>query len=288
LEDMRAIEPLLVALRDRNSEVREGAAEALGLLEDPAIESSLGAAAIELLLAQLRDEHYFVRRTAAQAVASLGPAAVEPLLERLRDPDWRVRQSAVRALGLLKDARAVEPLLEVLRDRNSEVGEAAVRALRRLEDAAIALLLDHVDDADGSIRNAAAQSLGRLGDARGVRRVVRYARRPLWEWTIRSLALIRGLTDWPVLLTVAVAQVALLAPQLVSLLPQPLVWLFGFASGWWILTLIAIVSYVATYIAWTEVIEAQGGWGYYLDAAEQLISRQVADTKGNLVPPHSD
>ena len=67
-----AVEPLIEGLKDKDSNVRMGVAEALGKIKD-------------------------VR-------------AVEPLIGSLKDPEPGVCEKAAIALGEIKDARAVEPL----------------------------------------------------------------------------------------------------------------------------------------------------------------------------------
>jgi len=89
----RAVEPLIIALKDQNSAVlRHGAAEALGEIKDP--------------------------------------RAVEPLIAAaLRDDDYRVTWPVAEALGKIKDPRAVESLIVACSNRSSYVRKAAADAL---------------------------------------------------------------------------------------------------------------------------------------------------------------
>jgi len=93
-EDM-VVEPHIDALKDEDSDVREGAAEALGEIGDK--------------------------------------RAVEPLILALKDEDWIVREGATGALGEIGDERAVEPLTEALKDENYQVREAAKKALADIQ-----------------------------------------------------------------------------------------------------------------------------------------------------------
>jgi len=127
-----AVEPLIQALKDEDSFVREGAAEALGKIGDKR--------AVEPLIHALNDEDWQVRWEAAEALDELGyepkndtekayyliarknwdelvkmgEPAVEPLIQALKDEDIFVREAAVEALGKIGDKRAVEPLIHVL------------------------------------------------------------------------------------------------------------------------------------------------------------------------------
>ncbi len=77
--DVRAVEPLIAALRDPFESVCEHAAKALGEIGD--------ARAISPLIAILHDFRPNVSKYAANALAKVGTPAVEPLLATLADPN---------------------------------------------------------------------------------------------------------------------------------------------------------------------------------------------------------
>jgi HEAT repeat protein len=84
---------LVEALGDVDSEVRTNTAVAL---------ASLGADAVEPLMAALRDKNRDTRAAAAYALGQLGGSAVaatEPLLKALKDEDKEVRRQAAQALS---------------------------------------------------------------------------------------------------------------------------------------------------------------------------------------------
>lgn len=92
-----------------------------------------GTAAIEPLVAVLRDSDSTVRSKAAGVLGVIGDAcAVEPLIAALQDDDGSVRSNAAWALGKIKDARAVEPLMKTLYDDNESVCNTATWALERI------------------------------------------------------------------------------------------------------------------------------------------------------------
>ena len=75
-----------------------------------------GALGVELLIAALKDRNSEVRRDAIQALGEIGAPAVTPLIAALKDKREYVRQAAAEALGRIGDARAVEPLSAALKD----------------------------------------------------------------------------------------------------------------------------------------------------------------------------
>ncbi len=153
-KNVRAIKPLIGALKDAHRKVRKAAAEALeelryepqGIAERPWIfvareawdsAVSLGAIAIEPLIVALNDHStYTTAAKAAEALGAIGDAgAVEALIAALKDSasfsvDTRV--NAARALGKIGDPSAIAPLTAALRDPALDVLSAAASALDAL------------------------------------------------------------------------------------------------------------------------------------------------------------
>ena len=125
-----------LALRDRDAEVREGAASALEKLTRYIhrgyvtlsgnlytireiygfVETEMHkGGAIKNLRTCLADENWHVRRNAAEALGQMRARdAVERLIDAVQsDPDWHVREQAAGALGRIGDRRAVGVLIEV-------------------------------------------------------------------------------------------------------------------------------------------------------------------------------
>ena len=182
-----ALAPLVAALRDNDSGVRQQAAVALGRLGDPR--------ALAPLVAALRDNDSGVRQQAAAALGWLGdPRAVKPLVAALEDNKYWVRQQAAAALGRLGDPRAVKPLVAALEDNKYWVRQRAAAALVSLGwqpvdetqlallavaqqnwdravslgSVALAPLVAALRDNDSGVRQQAAAALGRLRDPRAV------------------------------------------------------------------------------------------------------------------------
>jgi HEAT repeat protein len=123
---------LAQALADRDGEVSQQAALALGLLGPAAVE-----AVPELRKTLMGNRDGDVRAAAAHALGDVGAAAcpaIPDLLRSLKDSDELVRQWSAYALGEIgpqaKDG--VSELTNLLRDNDAHVRRSAARALARI------------------------------------------------------------------------------------------------------------------------------------------------------------
>ena len=131
LPDLRAVEPMVQALRDADDSVREMAAQGLGYFGD-------GRAVKPLNDVLLHDPSVIVRRRAASALAVLpSEGALEGLswaadekTEKSRD----VREYAVEALGWMESDAAIEPLIAALDDSDPDVRATAAKYLGQRRD----------------------------------------------------------------------------------------------------------------------------------------------------------
>jgi len=221
LGDPRAGLALAGLMKDEDEEVRQAAMEALehlaGVLDEPT------AAA---LLEHLQDDRIRDRVTSLLGVI---PTSIGPLSERLKDPDESIRQRAAEILAQLLDPRSadafvdamadpnlrdvatdtlrklgairdrVDQLLDELRDvEESELKEGArqeaVIQLHRIGRPAVEILLEYLDDDDWIVREAAADTLGKIGDVRAVEPLMKRLRSDkdtgVKEHALKSLGLI--------------------------------------------------------------------------------------------------
>jgi HEAT repeat protein len=149
IDDDRAVEPLIAAVKDPGANVRAAAARALGQLGD--------VRAVDRLIMALRDHESVVRGAAAVALGEIGDLkAVEPLINVLHGRE-DVRAAAASALGQIGDPRAVEPLIAALKDLRLCV--AAAEALVQIGAPAAAPLVASLRDRAEVVRNAAAEAL---------------------------------------------------------------------------------------------------------------------------------
>jgi HEAT repeat protein len=161
--DLRAIEPLIAAIEDRDPEVRVQAVAAVRNLQDPRVP--------EVLIAALDDDHWSVR---AMAITHLGsfknPDFFGTLVTALTtDESPGVRARAAEALAGFNDLRATEPLIATLRDENSYVRWHTAEALKDLKDPrAVEPLIAALSDEDHITRRRVIAALGELKDTRAV------------------------------------------------------------------------------------------------------------------------
>jgi len=207
LNDTRAVEPLIQALRDTNYGVRLRAAWSLGMLND--------TRAIEPLIQALKDEDSIVQWRAAEALGKLNDnRAIEPLKSALNDEDVEVQDAAREALtklgwqasdsssgsssiastqsGTVKSADGVriklptgavplgedaipavvndvDKMIQDLNDTSPSLRGAATETLGDIGDTSeVEPLIRSLKDEDSEVRRRSAESLGYLGDSRAV------------------------------------------------------------------------------------------------------------------------
>lgn len=87
--------------------------------------------AVDLLVAALKDEDWETRANAANALGILGdPHTLDPLAAALQGDVFSVQYEAITALQRLSDSRAVDPLRRAaLEDDNQEIRDTAASAL---------------------------------------------------------------------------------------------------------------------------------------------------------------
>ncbi|MBU0599589.1 HEAT repeat domain-containing protein, partial [bacterium] len=133
------VDELIQKLKDGDSGVRWIAAEALGEIKD--------IRAIKPLILALKDEYLGVQMSAAGALVMIGTPAVEPLITTLKDKNSDVRMFAAEALGEIKDTRAVKPLLAALKAKDLAVVTGAHSFfIRRGEQKSIPILIDALNE----------------------------------------------------------------------------------------------------------------------------------------------
>ena len=160
-----AVEPLIQSLKDKESDVRKGAAEALGTIGD--------ARAVKPLVQALNDDYWDVNKSAAEALGRIGEPAVESLIAALEDKSAVVRRGAAKALGEIGDKSAVVPLIQALKDERADVRYEAAEALGNMGEPAAEPLILALGDRDSDVRKKAAEALGKVGDVRAVEPLVR-------------------------------------------------------------------------------------------------------------------
>lgn len=154
-----AVDPLIANLNDKDKNVHNAAADALG---------KIGYASVEPLIAILKAKEGSMRSTAAKVLGNIGDArAVDPLIAALKDGTGSV--AAAEALGNIRDVRAMEPLITALKDGDENIRDASATALGKIGDVrAVDSLIAALKDEDVWVRKSAAEALGKIGDALSV------------------------------------------------------------------------------------------------------------------------
>jgi HEAT repeat protein len=164
INDPRAVEPLIAALKHKNHNVSACAAVALGNIKDPR--------AVEPLIAALKHKNHNVSACAAVALGNIkDPRAVEPLITALKYGKGFTGGAAARALGKIKDPRAVEPLMAFFKEKGHVVSayRDAAWALGELRDPrAVIILCADLLVLYTSGGGESATALGKIKDPRTV------------------------------------------------------------------------------------------------------------------------
>ncbi len=211
------------ALKEQDSAMLEGAAEALGEIGDKR--------AIEPLVAALPHKYEKVQEAILKALAKIDPnwgkseaawAAVPVLVAVLKDKESSVRQAAAQALGRIGDEHAIEPLVMVLNDHHYttqvyhtthgegvyyttyggreehlavKTNRAAAEALAKIDpnwrkseaaQAAVLVLLSALKDEQESLRQATIWALGQIGDTRATNPLIEALKDK--QWKVREIA----------------------------------------------------------------------------------------------------
>lgn len=123
----------------------------------------IGEPSVQPLIAALKDKDWNIRKGAASALGDIkDPRAIEPLIATLKDKNQNVpvRMMVAKALGRTKDPRAVEPLIAALKDENSDVRSNVAKALGEIGKPGIEALIAALKDEDSEVRWKAVLALG--------------------------------------------------------------------------------------------------------------------------------
>jgi HEAT repeat protein len=155
---------LFQAIDDEHPRVRLEATYALGSIVRPPLDDRWAPQIVKAL------DHYdpAIRTAAARVAGRLQvKAAGETLIKALNDSSSSVRFAAMRSLGAIREERAVQALTEQFNFYGRGEGAwSALEALARIGHASsVPLFKARLADKDHFLRRAAAEGLGRTGDA---------------------------------------------------------------------------------------------------------------------------
>jgi HEAT repeat protein len=170
------------ATRAEDGDVREISLRALARIADPR--------AVEPLVLALKQAEVWLAPRIADILVRHGEPVVEPMLAFLADSSRHsARAWAANILGELKAPRAFPTLITALKDLDDEVRAKAAAALGRLGDRrAVTYLLDHLlTDPAPFVRARIAGALGQFAGNEVIDRLVRALGDPAWWVRMRSV-----------------------------------------------------------------------------------------------------
>jgi HEAT repeat protein len=164
--DAKATQALIDALPDSNEQVAQCVARAL---------ASIGAPAVRSLLAQLDNPDPRRREMAALALTGIpGQEADRGIENALQDPNRNVRSYAISGLGKTKNDRRLYMLVNVLtEDPSAVLAMDAENALGKIGKPAIPQLAAVLNSENQDGRSRAAIALGRTHDQGAIQPLVR-------------------------------------------------------------------------------------------------------------------
>jgi HEAT repeat protein len=153
-----SVPALLAALEDRDSDVRNVAARALGKMKLQAAE--------EALVGLLGKHEQSVSARIAAICIEMGARTAPLLIRTLRDGTPKARFWAARILGEIRDNRAARSLGDALLDPEPDVRSAAAWALGSVAERSTSGMLETaLRDPVWFVRAHAAEALGKIGDS---------------------------------------------------------------------------------------------------------------------------
>ncbi len=184
LRNLIAVDPLIMAIRDRDFDVRRAVIEALGKISDPK--------ATPYIISALDDQEREVKIAAIKALGKLKDRrATKPLIEFLKFldvSDYDLRKFVVHQLGEIKDPLAVDILLELLKD--TSISQYVIRALVKIGEEAVEPLIQALQDKDETVRKLSCFALGKIRSLRAVDYLIEKLKdknREVQEEAVRSL-----------------------------------------------------------------------------------------------------
>jgi hypothetical protein len=120
------ISSLIKSLYDKDYEIRDAAARALGEIGD--------LYSVKELTFALKDKNRSMSMSAAKALAMIGQPAIESLLSCLHDEDRNVRIAGLKALGIIGDKKTADQIAILLKDEDIMVESEAAKSLLKIGD----------------------------------------------------------------------------------------------------------------------------------------------------------
>jgi HEAT repeat protein len=165
---LASIAALAAALQDANKGVRDTACRSLLQIG--------GADAARAVVEYVSSSDIVTRNLAADLLIKIGEPGIPALLPYLKDADQDIRKAVVDVLGLIGTGVPAKPVVELLGDRDPNVVVSAVEALGNMHDPEAVPALEETFDRCDYARPAVAEALGKTGDPRSRKFVMKKLR----------------------------------------------------------------------------------------------------------------
>lgn len=157
VKDEEVIEPLILAMNDKNTPVRHKAADNLG---------KIGESVVDRLIEVVNKEDGEYKRFASFALKTTGSKkVVDYFAEAIHDEDFGVRKIAVRSLGELKATDKIDDIEKLmLEEEDWGVRLAAIRALgdMEVEEAIVSIKKARRKEKDKDFKKAANKAIKKI------------------------------------------------------------------------------------------------------------------------------
>jgi HEAT repeat protein/tetratricopeptide (TPR) repeat protein len=177
IESEKAVNLLVNALNDTQSEVRFHAARALGMIKNNEAFNVLMEALNEYadsattgLAKATQTQVFFEEEAIISAINALGGIKSHlsiPLLKRIlaQDKSPRIRASIITALGEMSNERMLPVFQAALRDEDSRVRANAIEAIESIKSSAIVgILQPYLEDPNNRVKANVAKAIWKYGD----------------------------------------------------------------------------------------------------------------------------
>lgn len=149
------IDPLFLALQDKDEQVRTATKWVLAEVGEYALEDDL--------LPHLADKDTIVRAAVLLALGTRAP--VTSILEAIRSPEEELREAGITLVALLKEQVPVEPLINMLQTEDVSIRAAATKTLGYSgKGMPIASLINALHDMEIDVRLEAIKALANSGE----------------------------------------------------------------------------------------------------------------------------
>jgi serine/threonine-protein kinase len=148
------------------------------------------------LLAAIKDDDWWVRSRAGDALAEIGgPKVVDSVVNLIKDSDEEIRRTAIEILNACKDERAVSHLIAAVDDDDWWVRERAIDALCQIGSKEALPKFEEILGKDPKTDTVVIRALAKMGSSKHVSLIVPMLTRPEREIQVEAIKALAHLAD---------------------------------------------------------------------------------------------